>query len=109
MKIFPVLGIVGPRQVGKTTFLMQEWKTKLDARYVTLDKFETVKRAKREPENFLLAESDDLKRRLIIDEAQKVPALFDSMKSIIDERRRIGIFTVKALGGKPSPSGDPFR
>jgi len=92
--IFPVLGIVGPRQVGKTTFLMQEWKVKLDARYVTLDKFEVVKRAQREPENFLLSESNNLKRRLIIDEVQKVPVLFDSMKSIIDEKRRVGIFTV---------------
>lgn len=93
-KIFPVLGLVGPRQIGKTTFLMQEWKTKLDARYVTLDKSEVVTRAKREPENFLLSESADLQRRLIIDEVQKVPVLFDSMKSIIDERRRIGIFTI---------------
>lgn len=93
-KIFPVLGIVGPRQVGKTTFLRQEWKTEVDAHYVTFDKFEVVKRAKREPENFLLSESDDLKKRLIIDEAQKVPAIFDSIKSIIDERRRVGIFTV---------------
>lgn len=93
-KIFPVLGIVGPRQVGKTTFLRQEWKMEQNAHYVTFDKFEVVKRAKREPENFLLSESDDLKKRLIIDEAQKVPAIFDSMKSIIDERRRVGIFTV---------------
>lgn len=93
-KIFPVLGIVGPRQVGKTTFLRQEWKAAQKAHYVTFDKFEVVKRAKREPENFLLSESDDLKERLIIDEAQKVPAIFDSIKSIIDERRRIGIFTV---------------
>lgn len=94
IKIFPVIGLLGPRQVGKTTFLMQEWKAKLDAHYVTLDKSEAVKRAKREPENFLLSESADLQRRLIIDEVQKVPALFDSMKSIIDERRRIGVFTV---------------
>ena len=94
LRIFPVLGLVGPRQVGKTTFLMQEWKTKIGAHYVTLDRFEAVKRAKREPENFLLSESLDLKRKLIIDEAQKVPALFDSMKSLIDERRRVGIFTV---------------
>jgi predicted AAA+ superfamily ATPase len=93
-KIFPVLGIVGPRQVGKTTFLRQEWKMARGANYVTFDKFEVVKRAKREPENFLLSESDDLKKRLIIDEAQKVPAIFDSIKSIIDERRRVGIFTV---------------
>ncbi len=42
IKIFPVVGLLGPRQVGKTTFQMQEWKTKLDAHYVTLDKSEAV-------------------------------------------------------------------
>ncbi|OGQ30615.1 MAG: ATPase [Deltaproteobacteria bacterium RIFCSPLOWO2_02_FULL_50_16] len=93
-KIFPVVGLVGPRQVGKTTFLMREWKAGTQAQYITLDKSETVKRAKREPENFLLSASDDLKKKLIIDEAQKVPQLFDSIKSIIDERRRVGQFTL---------------
>jgi len=93
-KIFPVLGIVGPRQVGKTTFLMQEWKKLSKAQYVTLDKSEMVKRAKREPEDFLLSASEDLDKKLIIDEAQKVPQLFDSIKSIIDERRRVGQFTL---------------
>jgi hypothetical protein len=93
-KIFPVLGLVGPRQVGKTTFLRQEWKKRLNANYVTLDKHEFIQRAKRAPETFLLTESEELKNKLIIDEVQKVPTLFDSMKSIIDERRRIGIFTV---------------
>lgn len=93
-KIFPVVGVVGPRQVGKTTFLMQEWKNRINAQYVTLDKSETVKRAKREPENFLLSASDDLDKKLIVDEVQKVPQLFDSIKSIIDERRRVGQFTL---------------
>jgi hypothetical protein len=94
IKIFPVVGLVGPRQVGKTTFLMQEWKSRLSAQYITLDKFEAVRRAKREPENYLLSESANLERNLIIDEAQKAPALFDSMKSLIDEKRRIGAFTI---------------
>lgn len=93
-RIFPVVGIVGPRQVGKTTFLMHEWKPKIHAQYITFDKSEMVKRAKREPENFLLSASEDLDKKLIIDEAQKVPQLFDSIKSIIDERRRIGQFTL---------------
>ena len=93
-KIFPVVGLIGPRQVGKTTFLMQEWKTKRSANYVTLDKSDIFGRARREPENFLLSESDNLTKALIIDEVQKVPALFDSIKSIIDERRRMGAFTV---------------
>lgn len=93
-KVFPVVGLIGPRQVGKTTFLMRQWKDKLKAHYVTLDKHEVVSRAKRAPESFLLSESQDLTKKLIIDEAQKAPSLFDSMKSLIDEKRRIGIFTV---------------
>lgn len=91
-RIFPVLAVVGPRQVGKTTFLMHEWQSQTDARYVTLDKSEMIQRAKREPENFLLSESDGLNKKLIVDEAQKVPQIFDSIKSIIDERRRVGQF-----------------
>ncbi len=92
-KVFPVLGVIGPRQVGKTTFLMHQWKSK-DASYLTLDMHEVVKRAKRAPEHFLLSESRDLKRKLVIDEVQKAPVLFDSMKAILDERPRVGIFTV---------------
>src|SRR3990167_6932328 len=111
-KIFPVIGIVGPRQVGKTTFLMQEWKSKTNAQYITLDKSETIKRAKREPENFLLSESEDLKRKLIIDEAQKVPLIFDSIKPNHGGARRFWLFSFarlgkfsKKLGGRKSLGG----
>ena len=93
-KIFPALGLLGPRQVGKTTFLMKQWQPIRRAQYVTLDKHEIVARAKRAPEDFLISSSDNLKTHLIIDEVQKVPALFDSMKALIDERRRIGAFTL---------------
>lgn len=93
-KIFPALGILGPRQVGKTTFLMKQWQKIHHAHYVTLDKHEIVTRAKRAPEEFLLSSSNNLQTHLIIDEVQKVPTLFDSMKALIDENRRIGAFTL---------------
>lgn len=93
-KIFPALGILGPRQVGKTTFLMKQWQKMHGAHYVTFDRHETVVRAKRAPEEFLISSSDNLQTHLIIDEVQKVPALFDSMKALIDEHRRIGAFTL---------------
>ena len=93
-KIFPVVGLLGVRQVGKTTFLNGQWREARNARYVTFDRFETVRRASRAPEAFILSESDDLKRQLIIDEVQKVPHLFDSLKAVVDEKRRVGAFVV---------------
>lgn len=72
-KAFPVVGIVGPRQVGKTTFLKHMWQqeggTGTPAKYVTFDRHEMAQRAKRAPEQFLLAESEELTCPLIIDEA----------------------------------------
>ena len=93
-KVFPVVGLLGVRQVGKTTFLNGQWRDVRNARYVTFDRFETARRASRAPEAFILGESDDLKRQLIIDEIQKVPHLFDSLKAVVDERRRVGAFVV---------------
>ncbi len=94
MRMFPVVGLLGPRQVGKTTFLMHQWQRARRAHYVTLDKLEVLRRAERSPENFLLAASEDLQRSLIIDEVQKAPALFDGIKALIDAQRRVGAFAV---------------
>jgi len=58
-RVFPALGLLGPRQVGKTTFLMKQWQLIHRAQYVTLDKHETVVRAKRAPEEFLVSSSDN--------------------------------------------------
>ncbi len=92
--MFPVLGVLGPRQVGKSTFLMKQWCQLKEAVYITFDKLETAMRAKHSPEQLLLNETNDQQRHLIIDEAQKVPHIFDSIKSLIDENRRLGAFTL---------------
>ena len=93
-KMYPALGVLGPRQVGKSTFLMKQWAELENAVYLTFDKHETALRAKRSPEQLLLSESNNQTMHLIIDEAHKVPHIFDSIKALIDENRRVGAYTL---------------
>jgi predicted AAA+ superfamily ATPase len=93
-KMFPAIGLLGPRQVGKSTFLIKEWVKEKNAVYLTFDKLEIAMRAKRSPEQLLTDESNHLKTHLIIDEAQKVPHIFDSIKALIDQNRKLGAFTL---------------
>lgn len=93
-KIFPVLSVLGPRQVGKSTFLMKQWAKQKNAVYITFDNRATMLRAQRSPEQLLIDESSDQQQHLIIDEAHKVPHLFDSIKSLVDADRHVGAFTL---------------
>ena len=104
-KMFPVLGVLGPRQVGKSTFLTRQWSGLKSAAYMTFDKQEIVLRAKRSSEQFLLDESHHQERHLIIDEAQKVPHIFDSIKALVDENRRMGAFTLSGSVDFSSKAG----
>lgn len=47
-KIFPVLGVLGARQVGKSTFLMKQWCLQNAANYITFDEKEVAIRAIRQ-------------------------------------------------------------
>jgi predicted AAA+ superfamily ATPase len=104
-KMFPVLGILGPRQVGKSTFLIKEWCANEKANYLTFDEKEVVTRAQRAPAQLLMDETDNLTKHLIIDEAQKVPHIFDSIKAIVDKNRRMGMFTLSGSVEFSSKSG----
>jgi len=104
-RMFPVLGVLGARQVGKSTFLMKQWRQEMHAVYLTFDKREIVLRAKRSPEQFLLSESQQEKKHLIIDEAHKVPHIFDSIKALIDENRKMGAYTLSGSIEFSSKSG----
>lgn len=104
-KMFPAIGVLGPRQVGKSTFLLKQWREEMNAVYITFDKQEIALRAKRSPEQLLLDESHQQKKHLIIDEAQKVPHIFDSIKALIDENRRMGEFTLSGSVEFSSRSG----
>ncbi|ATN66202.1 ATPase [Coxiella burnetii] len=104
-KIFPVLGVLGPRQVGKSTFLMKQWRERKSAVYITFDNQAIAMRAKHSPEQLLLDETHHQKVHLIIDEAQKVPHIFDSIKALVDANRRVGAFTLSGSVEFSSKSG----
>jgi uncharacterized protein len=82
----PVLGLIGPRQSGKTTLARQ---LEPDRRYITLDNPNTLAAALADPVGTI--------RRLdtvIIDEIQRAPALMLAIKQSVDADRRPGRFLV---------------
>lgn len=96
--LWPVLGILGPRQVGKSTLLRDILSPRLKAKYLTLDRIEVRDRADKAPSRFLRNLMDTEARggqrqgTLILDEVQKSPDLFDAIKAEVDEHRRPGRF-----------------
>ena len=82
---FPVVAVVGARQVGKTTLVRDILK---DQRaFVTLDD-PTVMLAATEHPVSLLTQAP----RITIDEVQKSPGLLTAIKRIVDQHRRPGQF-----------------
>lgn len=74
---FPVVAITGPRQSGKTTLAKMVFPEK---RYVSLDDKNMREIAASNPGDFLKAFPEGA----IIDEAQKVPEIFDAIKLVVD-------------------------
>ena len=83
----PVVLLHGPRQSGKTT-LAKEIGLPRGYAYLTFDDQGTLARAKDDPVGFVA----DLPDRVILDEVQKVPHLFSSLKLTVDENRQPGRF-----------------
>lgn len=79
-KQFPVVGITGPRQSGKSTLAKMTFPNK---KYVSLDDKELRTLAAANPKDFLEAFPEGT----IIDEAQKVPELFDAIKLFVDSKK----------------------
>lgn len=89
LSIFPAVGLLGPRQVGKTT-LVKNLKLEKDSIYIDLEK--ASDRAKLvDAELFLKAHVD---KTVILDEIQLMPELFAELRSLIDEQREPGRFIV---------------
>ena len=95
LKQFPCVGIIGPRQCGKTTLLKSlplEWKR------FDLERAADFEMIARDPDLFLRLNGD----RVALDEAQLVPQVFPALRVAIDERRTDrGRFVVT---GSSSPS-----
>ena len=83
---FPAVGLLGPRQVGKTTLALAQKKLYPDALYLDLE-LPSAQRQLDDPEAFLMAHAQQL---VILDEVQRMPELFGVLRGVIDQRRRMG-------------------
>ena len=81
----PVVCLLGPRQVGKTTLVREHLP---DQRYLSLDDPNLFTAAKVDPLGFVRG----LPERVTIDEVQRVPELFPIIKLSVDENRDSGRF-----------------
>ena len=88
--LFPVVGILGSRQVGKTT-LAKELQSKYHSSvYIDLELPSDYN--KLENAEFYLRSVED--KLVIIDEIQRKPELFPLMRALVDENRRTGRFII---------------
>ncbi len=87
MEDSPVVLIQGPRQCGKTT-LAQMVGNREGYAYKSFDDEDIRRFAETDPIGFV----NDLPERAILDEVQKVPRLFSSIKSSVDRNRTPGRF-----------------
>lgn len=83
----PVVLLHGPRQCGKTTLARQIGDTAGYA-YLTFDDDVRRASAQADPVGFVA----DLPNSVILDEVQRVPELFTSLKAAVDRDRRPGRF-----------------
>lgn len=98
LRIFPAVGIVGPRQVGKTTLVRHQLDEVLHDGYEYVDLENPRDRIKlSDPLDYFERRAD---RCILVDEIQLMPQLFSVLRPIIDADRRPGRFI---LLGSASP------
>ncbi|WP_447969528.1 ATP-binding protein [Nitrospira sp. M1] len=83
----PAVLIYGPRQCGKTT-LAQRVGQRMGYTYINFDDDVARTAAEADPAGFV----DDLPNRVTLDEVQRVPTLFTTLKTAIDRKRTPGRF-----------------
>lgn len=89
LKQFPAVGLVGPRQCGKTTIALTIQKElKNNADYFDLESPADLRKFN-DIEFFL---SQNQNANFIIDEVQRLPELFPVLRSVIDKKRKAGRF-----------------
>lgn len=85
--VYPVFGICGPRQSGKTTLAQNLFPEK---RYVNLEDPEQRDYAEQDPKGFL----EDRSRGIVIDEFQRVPALLSYIRTLCDKEKKPGQYVL---------------
>ncbi len=88
LRRFPCVTLLGPRQCGKTTFICTElpaWT------YLDLERPSDAAPLVADPE----ARLEQLKGKVVLDEAQRVPELFPVLRGLIDRQRaKMGQFVI---------------
>ncbi|MBU6374489.1 MAG: AAA family ATPase [Bdellovibrionales bacterium] len=93
LRFSPVVAIQGARQTGKSFLVRELLSEKLPyLEYVSLDRRVDREFAAKNPETFI--ERFPNASPLVIDEAQKAPALFDALKYSVDSNRAPGRFLI---------------
>ena len=82
---YPVVAVTGPRQSGKSTLVRHAFPSH---RYVSLEDPDQREFAENDPRGFLNQFADGV----ILDEAQRCPALFSYLQTHVDEKQRPGHF-----------------
>lgn len=82
---FPIVALVGPRQVGKTTLATMLGAT-CASLYLDLENYNDLAKLE-DPIAFLSAHQDKL---IILDEIQRKPELFVSLRGLVDQAKRTG-------------------
>ncbi len=94
---FPAVGIVGARQVGKTTLAKSHFDDR--QKFVYLDLERNSDRAKLTDAELFLQSNEN--KTVILDEIQFMPELFPLLRSLIDDNRRAARFIIL---GSASPA-----
>ena len=91
LSFFPIVGIIGSRQVGKTTLakLLQD-KIELPVIYLDLELESDVKKLE-DAETYL---KQHLDKCVIIDEIQRLPKLFPLLRALVDVNRVPGRYLI---------------
>jgi hypothetical protein len=91
LKRFPVVGILGPRQVGKTTLAKTlQGRTGKKAVYLDLELPSDLQKLTA-PELYLGQFADAL---VILDEVQRMPSLFPLLRALADRKKSVGRFLI---------------
>lgn len=84
-KLWPVVGLLGARQTGKTTLFVKQMKI---SNSVSFDDADLKEEARASTKTFLGKRGTPL----LIDEVQKVPEIFDAIKLQVDRKRIPGSY-----------------
>lgn len=86
---FPVIGILGPRQSGKTTLAKTLFS---NYQYINLEELDTRRFATEDPRKFLKSFQNEA--GVILDEIERAPELLSYIQSLVDQNQKPGFFVL---------------